>query len=923
MRDRELGGWRSLVRERARAEGCDLPLDVADELASHLADLHASAVGRGSSDEEARQIARDALSGASLREVAARRRAARPHLSDHLPALVRDLRLAVRQLRRSPGFTATALVTLAIGIGANTAVFTLLHAVLLKSLPVAHADRLYKFGDQYRCCAQESLQDNWSVFSYPFYREIRDGMDAFEELAAMQTFRPDLSVRRAGSIGPADAFTGEFVSGNYFTTLGVQAFAGRLFDAAEDRRGAPPLAVVSYATWQRYGFDASAIGSPLAIAGVSVTLVGVTPPGFFGDRLESRPPDVWMPLSVEPTFMHESSMLEEQAAGWLYIVGRLRPGAQPPQVQAQLTAALRNYLRVPGHINPNEDRKKIEAQVVHLVPGGGGINAIRDDYEQGLFLLLAVSAAVLLIACANLANLLLVRGAAQRVRTAVELAMGASRRQILRRHLTESLVLALAGGAVGLLTAIYATRAIVLIAFRDAPHVPITTTPSLAVLLFTFGASLATGVVFGAGPAWLAARSDPADALRGSTRVVGDTSLAQRGLVVLQAALSVVLVTVAALLTQSLRNLGAQAFGFEAGGRLIVQIDPLSAGYTPDTLATLYRRIEDRLSRVAGVSAASLSLYAPQQDDIWGAAVYFDGDARRYSVAWNRVSARYFETIGTPVVRGRAIDAHDTADSRPVVVVDESFARRFFPNQDPIGRHFGKYGPAHARDYEIVGVVKDARYSDATRVPRPMFFVALPQQIGYTPDVLNRIEQSSMYVGSIELHVHGDPDEIAPAVRTALASVDPNLPPTSMRSFPEMIQIRTSEQTLMARLSGAFGAIALLLAAIGLYGVTAYRVARRTSEIGLRMALGASRTSIVVLVLHGALTQIGIGLLAGIPLALAASRALRHQLFGVSPFDAPALAVSALVVAGCAVAAGALAARRAATIAPVDALRTE
>jgi len=400
MRDSEVRRWRALIRAQAGHEGRDLASDVIEELACHLADEKAAALRRGLADDEAERMARDRLRAASFGELAMQSRASRTRNGDRLPALVRDTRDALRQLRRSPGFTLTALATLAIGIGANTAIFTLVHAVLLRSMPVAHADRLYKLGDQYRCCPEEVLQGDSSIFPYPFYRDIRDHMDAFEEVAAMQTLRPDLSVRRAGS-GVAEPFTAEFVSGNYFTTLGVQATAGRIFTAADDRKGAAPVVVASYRAWQKYGFDPSVIGQPLAIAGVSVTLVGVTPPPFYGDRLESRPADFWMPMSLEPTFMRESSLVEEPAAGWLYIMGRLRPGAEPQQVQSQLTSAFRNYLREPGHVNPNEDRKKIDAQVIRLVPGGGGINAMRDDYERGLWLLLAISGAVLLIACSS------------------------------------------------------------------------------------------------------------------------------------------------------------------------------------------------------------------------------------------------------------------------------------------------------------------------------------------------------------------------------------------------------------------------------------------------------------------------------------------------------------------------------------------
>jgi predicted permease len=924
MRDAELDRWRRRIRDRARHERRELSSDVVDELASHLADCYAAAIERSSSVEEAERIAVHILDTASLGELTTRRRARWRSVGEEMPALVRDIRYALRQLRRSPGFAATALITLAIGIGANTAAFTLVHAVLLESLPVANAGKLYRLGgDQYRCCPEEIVQGSWSIFSYPFYLDIRDGMNAFEEVAATDTLRPTLNVRRSLGSSVADSFTGEFVSGNYFTTLGVRPRAGRVFEPSDDRKGAGAVAVASYAAWEKYGFDASFVGEPLTINGFSVTLVGVAPPGFFGDRLDSHPPDFWIPLALEPAFMRESSLLETPRAGWLYVIGRLRPGAQPTQVQAQLTAALRSYLRVPGHLNHEDELQKVDAQIVQLSPAGGGVNAMKREYEQGLYLLLGVSAAVLLIACANLANLLLVRGAAQRVGLAVERAMGASRAQIVRRCLTESLLVALFGGAAGLLTAIYATHAIILITFGGSPHVPIAAAPSLPVLAFTFAASLVTGVLFGAGPAWLASRADPADALRGSPRIVAGAGLPQRSLVVFQAALSLALITVAGLLTESLRNVDRQTLGFEPDGRLIVNIDPQSAGYTQPGLLQLYKKIDDRLSRLPGVINESLALSTPQQtDNVWGARVYFEGGKGPFPASWIRVGPRYFETIGTPLVRGRVIDEHDTADSRPVVVINETFAKRYFPDANPIGRHFGKYDAGHARDFEIVGVVKDARYREPSAAVPPMFFIALPQTIRYSGEILNKIEESSRYVGSIVLHVRGEPAGFAQAVRAALADVDPNLAPTSIVTLHDLLRTVSSSRALVARLSDAFGVIALVLAAVGLYGVTAYRVTQRKSEIGLRMALGATPRAIVALILRGAFGLTIAGLIAGIPLTLAATHALRSQLFGVSPFDVPVLAIGVLLVAVCAIAASAVPARRASAVAPVYALRS-
>ncbi|MDE3156264.1 MAG: FtsX-like permease family protein, partial [Acidobacteriota bacterium] len=605
-------------------------------------------------------------------------------------------------------------------------------------------------------------------------------------------------------------------------------------------------------------------------------------------------------------------------------IGRLRDGAQPSQVSAQLTTELRRYLLDPANAGPHYDLTKIDAQVIRLAPGGGGINAMKEDYEQGLLLLMAVAISVLFIACANLANLLLARSTVHRVRTAVELAMGASRARIVRRHVTESVVLALLGGLAGLVVAVYASKALVLIAFRGATYVPIATGPSVPILLFTFGISLLTGLVFGVGPAWMASHSDPADALRGSGRVMRDSSaLPQRALVVLQAAVSLALLTVAGLLTQSLGHFQNAPYGFAREGRLVVRIDPQSAGYTSDRLTGLYEKLEDRLKHTPGVLSESLSLYTAQQGNNWGEGVYIQGTDRKGGSSWDRVSAHYFETLGTPIVRGRGFSEQDTTNSRKVAVVNEAFARRYFPNENPLGRHFGKDELSHAGDYEIVGVAKDAIYHDPSRPVQPMFFVPLAQRVTYDTPVDNRVEDGSMYMGTIVLHVQGAADAMAPTIRRVLAQVDPNLTPLSMFSFDDLVQIQTSAQTLIARISTGFGVIALLLAVVGLYGVTSYRVARRTGEIGLRMALGADRGDIRALVLRGAFLHVALGLVLGVPLAFLAARAMQSQLYGISPFDPATLLAAAIVLSLCALVASLLPARRAAAIEPMRALRIE
>jgi predicted permease len=841
-----------------------------------------------------------------------------------MTSLFQDLRHALRQLRHAPVFTFTAVLTLALGIGANSAVFTLFHGVLLQSLPVADPGGLYRVGDRVECCVEGDLQGDWTMFSYPQYEYLRDHTPEFTQLAASQTNRPVLSVRRPGT-SAADSFRGELVSGNYFSTLGVQAAAGRLIAPADDRAGATAVAVMCFRDWQqKYSLDPSVVGSNISVNGMPMTLIGIAPPGFYGDRREGDPPDFWIPLSLEPNLNHENSLLHLPATAWLYMIGRLHPGAQLSQVSSHMTAELQQFLSVPANMTHNMDVKKVNQQVIRISPGAGGVNAMEEQYKQGLYLLLGAAAVILLIACANVANLLLARGTATRFRTSLQLAIGASRARIVRGSLTESVTLAVLGGAAGLVFAYYGSRAMLALAFRGAHFVPVSASPSGPVLAFTFAVSLLTGVIFGVAPAWIATKSDPVEALRGAGRVSRDSSaLPQKWLVVLQAALSLVLLSVAGLVTRSMRNLQNQEFGFERQGRILVSISPRSAGYRAERLVGLYQQIEDRFSHYPGVMSESLSLYTAQQGNNWGEDIFIPGRSEGMGSSWVRVSAHYFETIGTPMVRGRGFSEGDTATSRHVAVVNEAFARKYFPKTEAVGQHFGKDEASHAGDYEIVGVAKDAKYQNPSRPVQPMFFVPLAQTIQYATDVDQMVESSSLYMGTIELHVTGDPSRFEAEIRHILAGIDPNLTPLAMNTFDEQIQQRTSEKVLISRLSSFFGAIALLLASIGLYGLTAYQVTRRTGEIGVRMALGANRMRILKLVLRGAFSQVMFGLLIGIPLFFLSGKALAHELFGVNSFDPFILTAAISVLAFCSLLASIVPASRAAGIDPMQALRTE
>ena len=827
-----------------------------------------------------------------------------------------DLRYGLRTLRKSPGFTAVAVLTLALGIGANTAIFTLSYAVMLKPLPVADPDQLYRLGDNDNCCVMTGTQNDGSfvLFSYPLYEELRDHTPEFTELAAFASSLSNLSVRSGDSV--ATPFKGEFVSGNYFAMFGIRASAGRLLAPTDDAVNAHRVAIINYHTWQQnFGLDPSVVGSTVNINGVLYTVAGVTPPGFYGDTLRSDPPDFWLPLATRTEWPGVRDVKME----WLYVLGRLRPGVRADGVQAKLTTELQQWLSSHPEVIPERDRGDIPKQHIRLTPGGLGVERMQANYAMGLRLLVTLSGLLLLIACANIANLLLARGSAHRSHTAVRLALGASRARLIRQMLTESILLALAGGATGLYVAYVGTHAILLLAFRGAHYVPIDARPSVPVLGFSLLLSFITGIVFGTAPAWMTSHSDPIDALRGAGRSAGDPAGAvQRPVAILQVAFSIVLLIGAGLVTQSLRNLENQHFGFVTDERLILDINPELAGYTPDKLHGLYERLEDALPKIPGVLSASLSGYSPLGGNNWNERVYIEGkppDYRWTAPSWDRVGPHYFETIGTRLLRGRTIEDRDTASAPRVAVINETFARRFFPNENPIGRHFGIWDVSHSGDYEIVGIVEDAKYQDTRGPAYATFFLPLLQTPSGGP--------LAGWVNAIELHVAGKPENFEMLARKTLAEVDPNLIVLNVVSFGEQVARNFNQERLIARLTQLFGVLALILACVGLYGVIAYGVVRRTNEIGIRMALGANRRNVLALMLRAALIQLGIGLSIGIPAALAGGRLLARQLYGVKTYDPVILGVVSAILAACALLATSIPAQRATKVDPLVALRYE
>jgi putative ABC transport system permease protein len=840
-----------------------------------------------------------------------------------------DIRYALRQFAAAPGFTATAVLTLALGIGATTAIFTLVHEVMLKSLPVAKPSELYRIGDIENCCVNGGLQDDWSLFSYDKYKTFRDGTPGFVELAAFQAGHDMIGVRRTGSNQPAETQRSEFVSGNYFSMFGINAYVGRVLTPQDDRKGAEPAVVMNFRTWQqKYGLDPSVVGASFTLNGQPFTVVGVTPPGFFGDRLEN-PPAFWIPLSAEPMLDATSPLLDFPEQDWLDLIGRIKPGADTKNIEARMQVELQQWLLSPVSKLHPEERAVVPKQTLHLSPGGSGIRELRDEYQSGLRLLMLISAFVLMIGCANVANLMLVRAANRQQQTSIRAALGAPRSRQIGLVLTESTVLALMGGILGVAIAFVGTRLILHLAFQKT-YVAVDPTPSLPVLAFTFAMALLTGVLFGLAPAWMTANADPADALRGANRSTGrHRGWTQKSLVVAQAALSLVLLCAAGLLIQSLRNMHNQNFGFETPNRYILHIDPQMAGYKPSQLEPFFRQLHDTLAAIPGVNEVSFSLYSPMEGDNWGETVYIEGqappppDSDQNNSSWVRVSEGYFDTIGTRIVEGRAFTDQDNSVSRGVAVVNKTFAKKFFKDESPIGHHFGDIDMKHAADFEIVGVTEDTMYWDPTSRMRPMFFLPFHQHVTYDDPRFIAFEDRSHYLNAIELKTLGNVPSLEPQVRRALAQVHPDLAVIDFTSFAQQVEENFTQQEMIVKLTSLFGVLALVLASVGLYGVTAYWVERRTGEIGIRMALGADRLNVLRLVLEGAFLQVAIGLAIGIPTTILGGRAMATQLFGVKSYDPRILLLTTAVLSFAAFIAAVVPARRAANLEPIQALRTE
>ncbi|HXF38644.1 MAG TPA: ABC transporter permease [Blastocatellia bacterium] len=830
--------------------------------------------------------------------------------------LCQDLRYGARLLRKSPGFTSVALLSLALGIGANTAIFTLVNAVLLKSLPVSKPEQLVLFSDApgEGMSVGSPATDQWVRYSYPSYRYLRDRNDVFESLSAFRSGEARLSVQSGGEA--AERAQGHLVSGNYFAALGANPLMGRTLTPDDDRPAASPATVVSYGYWKQHlNSDPSAVGRNVLLNGTSFTIVGVMPPEFFGIRVR-RSPDYWLPVAFQPQIEMRESSLEDQRTYWLGLVGRLKPGVTIEQAQTGMNVLLHQFLtEQAGSSVTDERRKEIEGSFITLTSGARGISGLRFRYSEPLRMLMAIVGLVLLIACANVGNLLLSRSAARQMEISMRLALGANRGRLVRQLLTESVLLAVLGGAFGVLLAQWGVSALVTLVARTSP---IDVRPDWLVLGFTVGVSLLAGILFGLTPALRASRSDLTTALKEkSARGTGGKlrmGLAP-ALIVSQVALSLVLLVGAGLFARSLLKLAHENLGFNRDNVLLVDVDPRLAGYKPAELIPRYRQLLERVGSLPGVQAATLATYSPisgtrRSSDVTVQGYIPQSEAEDLIVSDMMVGPSYCETLGLPVLLGREIGPQDTESSPKVAVVNQAFAEYFFHGENPIGRRFG-FGdePKDSAEVEIVGVIGDAKYEDAREKPL---------RTVYRP-----ILQVKDYSANLEIRTQGDPLSMTSTVRSAIAQLDDKLPIVGVNSLEKQFADSLQQERLIAQLVSFFGLLALILACIGLYGVMANTVMRRTNEIGIRMALGAERARILWMVLRETLVLVFIGIAIGIPGAIVAARLVSTQLYGLTAADPLTLFAAAVVLIAVAALAGYLPARRASRVDPIVALRYE
>jgi len=888
--------------------------DLEAEMQLHIDLRRQQQEERGLREDDARAAARRRFgNAASLKE--------RSHSAwgwSWLESLAQDTTFGVRSMLRSPGVTVVALLSLALGIGANSAIFSLMDAVMLRSLPVKDPGRLLLLG----LAADDGITDGFGetdLYSYQVYRRFQQQNHSFSSVAAVFSLPNDVH-GFVGERAEQEPIHVRLVSGTYFDTLGIPAWAGRMLtDEDDNSEGNHPVAVASYSWWTRsLSRDPAVLGKQLRIGTAVFSIVGVAPPEFFGTEVGDSP-DLWIPLSMAKAVPPHWGSYTDSYTECLYIFGRLKPGVTVGQATTDANLFYQQtFSQLLDGFHGGTPKRVYAARLVKihlpLTPMATGLSELRREFSKPLTILMAVVALVLLIACANIANLLLARSTARARELAVRQALGAGRLRIVRQLLTESLLLALAGGALGVAFASAASRLLLRMASEGPQPMPLNVSVSTTLLLFSLAVTIATAVLFGTAPAFRAARLELTDALndgRSASSASARNPLA-KALVVTQVALSLVLLTGAALFLRSLISLNRVDAGFNKSDVLLLHTDESSAGYKEDDprLPILHRQVEEQVRALPGVQAASYSFFTFHEGS-WNSPVYvqdFDNNTHA-SVQHNIVGAGYFATMQIPIVAGRSFGPQDTAASPKVAVISERMARTMFPTGSPIGRHYGTGGPQHAGEIEVIGVSRDVKFDTLDEKATTLDYYPYTQYPGY--------------LGDFEVRYTGDFGTISSAVQKTIHNIDRNIPIDGVMTLEERVASTTTDQRLVAHLCTFFGLLAAFLSSIGIYGLMSYLVSRRTNEIGVRMALGAERGHVLWLVMHEIALWVVIGIAIGIPVTLEGSHFVSSMLFGLKGNDAASLIAACALLLTVTVLAGYLPARRASRVDPAMALRRE
>jgi predicted permease len=900
--------------------------DMDDELRGFLEASTADKLRRGMPAEQAARAARVEMGSSN----AVKHHICSATWESRIEIFLRDLKHCVRGLSHSPGFTVIAVLSLTLGIGANTAIFTLMKQVLLQNLPVRDPQQLVTFGQSTRGGILGGIDlGTGDLFTYDFARQLEADPGPFQGVAAYTSASRTVSVRLPNTAGALQVPV-NLVSGNLFSVLGAEPLLGRAIGRSDaDAPDRSAVAVISYHLWQQsFSSDPAILGKSISLNATPFTVVGVMPAAFHGIQQELEPAQIWVPITMVREIFLEPGFLEPRSFYFLHMVARRSRQSQLAADQVWLDHQIRDYVRAgEGHTIAAGRQQEIERITVRLVAGAHGVSRLRSQYGDSLTILMAIVAVVLLIACANLANFLLARAIARQRETATRLALGSSHGRIIRQSMLESLLLSLSGGLLGLGLAFIATRTLIAFVARGATYVPLDASPDSAILLFTLGVSIFAGLLFGLAPALHVARASAMPAMNATTRTAassgGRTSRWwPKALVTSQIMCCLLLLVGAGLFLRTLRNLQNQDFGFERTHLLIADFSPHLAGYKPEQVPALNQRVLERLSAIPGVRSAALAGSPPISFGTWVSSIspsgYTPGPKEDMGSVLNRVSGHYFETVGISIVAGRPITPADTANSMKVAVVNETIAHKFFPNGDAVG-HTVKFNmPTVEGPWQIVGIARDTKSGNPREDPYRMVYLPVAQILGKHGEGIQH-----SFADTILLRTAGDPASTTNELRSAIASIDPNLPIIQVQTMHDHLETFMSGETLVSRLTAIFALLAVLLAAVGLYGVMSFNVVRRSNEIGIRIALGATGEGVQWMVLRESLGLLTAGLVLGIPITLGAARLIRTQLYRMSPFDPTIFMVATAGIAAVTVLSAWLPARRAAAVDPMVSLRCE